>query len=409
MKVWMLVLGLFLTVNLVADRGVRVVSTEIETEPRVALVIGNKDYTSMGSLKNPLNDARDMSRILKKKGFDVIALENASQLEMEQAITKFSNKISSGKGVGLFYYAGHGVEVNGINYLIPSNANIPSIDFVKSKTVSVESLLSAMERAKNRFNILILDACRSNPFGRGGGGLASINNVTGIFVAYATAPGKIAQDGEGRNGLFTEYLKKYINKEGLKIEEVFKEVGREVQKKSNRGQTPWTSSSVYGDFYFTLPKAELLSAETQEASYKVASSSSSSSSHKSVVSQTPRTTSSVNSVTVEGKMYQNQPFNKEYTWQEAKEYCENLTLDGYSDWKLPSRNKLRKLTSDSGIDNIDGETYYINKAFIKNILVNNWFWTTSEKGSSSAWGLYFQGGLDFWYNKSSSGLALCMR
>jgi hypothetical protein len=112
---------------------------------------------------------------------------------------------------------------------------------------------------------------------------------------------------------------------------------------------------------------------------------------------------------VEGKMYQNQPFNKEYTWQEAKEYCENLTLDGYSDWKLPSRNKLRKLTSDSGIDNIDGETYYINKAFIKNILVNNWFWTTSEKGSSSAWGLYFQGGLDFWYNKLSSGLALCMR
>ena len=401
MKVWMFVLGVFLSVNAVADRGVRVISKEIETEPRVALVIGNKDYTSMSSLKNPLNDARDMSKILREKGFEVIALENASQLEMEQAITKFSRKISSGKGVGLFYYAGHGVEVNGINYLIPSNANIPSIDFVKSKTVSVESLLSAMERANNRFNILILDACRSNPFGRGGGGLASINNVTGIFVAYATAPGKIAQDGEGRNGLFTEYLKQYINQEGLKIEEVFKEVGREVQQKSNRGQTPWTSSSVYGDFYFTLPKAQATS--TTPASYKVASLS-----KERTVSKAPAT-STQNSVLVEGRMYQNQPFTKEYTWQEAKEYCKNLTLDGYSDWELPSRNKLRKLTSDTSVDNIDGETYFINKAFIKNISVYNWFWTSSEKGSSRAWGLYFQGGLDFWYSKSSTGLALCMR
>ena len=401
MKVWMFVLGVFLSINAVADRGVRVISKEIETEPRVALVIGNKDYTSMSSLKNPLNDARDMSKILREKGFEVIALENASQLEMEQAITKFSRKISSGKGVGLFYYAGHGVEVHGVNYLIPSNANIPSIDFVKSKTVSVESLLSAMERANNRFNILILDACRSNPFGRGGGGLASINNVTGIFVAYATAPGKIAQDGEGRNGLFTEYLKQYINQEGLKIEEVFKEVGREVQQKSNRGQTPWTSSSVYGDFYFTLPKAEVTS--TTPASYKVASLS-----KERVVSKAPPT-STKNSVLVEGRMYQNQPFTKEYTWQEAKEYCENLTLDGYSDWKLPSRNKLRKLTSNTGADNLEGETYIINEKFIKNILAYNWFWTASEKGNSHAWGLYFQGGLDLWYSKSSSGLALCMR
>jgi len=348
MKILVFILGVFFSVNVVADRGVRVIPKEIETEPRVALVIGNKDYTSMNSLKNPLNDARDMSKILREKGFDVIALENASQLEMEQAITKFSRKISSGKGVGLFYYAGHGVEVNGINYLIPSNANIPSIDFVKSKTVSVESLLSAMERAHNRFNILILDACRSNPFGRGGGGLASINNVTGIFVAYATAPGKIAQDGEGRNGLFTKYLKQYINEEGLKIEEVFKEVGREVQQKSNRGQTPWTSSSVYGDFYFTLPqKVQRIS--TQPASYKVTSLS------KERVVSKASATSTKNSVLVDGRMYQNQPFTKAYTWQEAKEYCENLTLDGYSDWELPSRNKLRKLTSNTGIDNLEGD------------------------------------------------------
>ncbi len=245
---------IFLSVHIMAEeRAVQVIPNKIRNENRVALVIGNKDYTSLNSLKNPINDARDMAEILRAKGFYVIPLENASQMQMEQAIAEFSNKIQSGKGVGLFYYAGHGVEVNGVNYLIPSDAQIPSIDFVKSKTVSVDSILSAMQRANNRFNILILDACRSNPFGRGGGGLAPINNATGVFVAYATAPGKIAEDGAESNGLFTKYLKQYINKSGLKIEEVFKSVGREVQKASQKRQTPWTSSSVYGDFYFTLP------------------------------------------------------------------------------------------------------------------------------------------------------------
>ena len=250
MKLVLLALVLLLSNAFSDERGFDVVLKEMKAESRVALVIGNKDYTSLNSLKNPINDARDMAEILRKKGFYVIPLENASQWQMEQAITEFSNKIRSGKGVGLFYYAGHGVEVDGVNYLIPSDAKIPSIDFIKSKTVSVDSLLSAMENAKNRFNILILDACRSNPFGRGGGGgLAPINNAIGVFVAYATAPGKIAEDGVESNGLFTKYLKRYINQSGLKIEEVFKSVGKEVQKESKRRQTPWTSSSVYGDFY----------------------------------------------------------------------------------------------------------------------------------------------------------------
>jgi len=243
---------LLLSVDIMADRGFDVILKEMKSEPRVALVIGNKDYSSLNSLKNPINDARDMADILRKKGFYVIPLENASQFQMEQAITQFSNKIRSGKGVGLFYYAGHGVEFEGINYLIPSNVTGLTPDFVKSKTVSVDSIITAMERANNRFNILILDACRSKPWGRGGGGLAPINSATGIYVAYATAPGKIAEDGAGRNGLFTGYLKKYINQSGLKIEEVFKNVRREVRKASHKRQTPWTSSSVDGDFYFSL-------------------------------------------------------------------------------------------------------------------------------------------------------------
>jgi uncharacterized caspase-like protein len=193
-----LIFILLLSIDITADdRALVQVFKEMKSELRVALVIGNKDYTSLNSLKNPLNDARDMADILRKKGFYVIPLENASQYQMEQAIVEFSDKIRNGKGVGLFYYAGHGVEVGGVNYLIPSDARIPSLDFVKSKTVSVDSVISAMENAQNRFNILILDACRSNPFGRGGGGLAPINSATGIYVAYATAPSKIAEDGAG--------------------------------------------------------------------------------------------------------------------------------------------------------------------------------------------------------------------
>ena len=245
---------LLISVKIIAeDRGFDVILKEMKGESRMALVIGNRDYRSLHSLKNPINDVRDMAKILRKKGFFVFLLENASQWKMEQEIIKFSKRIRREKGVGLFYYAGHGVEVEGVNYLIPSDVRIPSIDFVKSKTVSVDSIISSMEHAQNRFNILILDACRSNPFGRGGGGLAPVNSATGIYVAYATAPSKIAEDGAGKNGLFTLYLKKYINQSGLKIEEVFKKVRRAVRRASDNRQTPWSISSVEGDFYFTLP------------------------------------------------------------------------------------------------------------------------------------------------------------
>ena len=237
-----------------SDRGFEVVSNDTKSEQRVALVIGNKDYSSLSPLKNPINDARAMRDILSQKKFKVIYLENASQMEMEDSIDKFAYTIKNGNGVGLFYYAGHGMEVDGINYLIPTNARIPSKKYVKSKSVSIDIIVSAMEEAKNRLNILVLDSCRSNPFGRdGSGGLAPINSATGIYVAYATAPHRVAQDGEGNNGLFTSYLVKYINEDGLELDKIFKKVRKAVRQQSSGTQTPWSSSSVDGDFYFTLP------------------------------------------------------------------------------------------------------------------------------------------------------------
>jgi hypothetical protein len=376
-----------LSVNITADdRALVQVLKEMKSEPRVALVIGNKDYTSLNSLKNPLNDARDMADILRKKGFYVIPLENASQYQMEQAIVEFSDKIRSGKGVGLFYYAGHGVEVGGVNYLIPSDARIPSLDFVKSKTVSVDSVISAMENAQNRFNILILDACRSNPFGRGGGGLAPINSATGIYVAYATAPSKIAEDGAGENGLFTSYLKKYINQSGLKIEEVFKNVRREVRKASHKRQTPWTSSSVDGDFYFSLPTQPIV---------------------QHVITSTPKP-----SATSSKWM---KDTGEEATWKKAKEICRA------KGGRLPTREELRKVMTDcGGISNSDFlgddakqnrgnssyQSCYKAKGFTS---YGYWSSTTNASDSSYAWNVTFDDGDGYWSGKTDEYYVRCVR
>jgi hypothetical protein len=220
---------------------------------RVALVIGNSDY-KMGPLLNPVNDARAMAKALQGTGFDVIKYENVPTMaDMKKAIREFGEKIQNG-GVGLFYYAGHGIQVNGKNYLIPTQAEIYKEEEVEYESMDVGFVLAQMESAHNRMNIIILDACRNNPFARSwrsvAQGLAFINAPAGTLIAYATAPGSVASDGTGDNGLYTEEFLKQINKSGLKIEDVFKNVRVGVIARSSNQQTPWESSSLIGDFYF---------------------------------------------------------------------------------------------------------------------------------------------------------------
>src|SRR4030043_627111 len=220
---------------------------------RVALVIGNSDY-KLGPLLNPVNDARAMANALQSANFDVLKYENIPTMaDMKKAIREFGERIQNG-GVGLFYYAGHGMQVNGNNYLIPTQAEIYREEEVEYETVDVGFVLAQMESAHNRMNIIILDACRNNPFARSwrstAQGLAFINAPAGTLIAYATAPGFVASDGTGDNGLYTEEFLKQINKSGLKIEEVFKNVRVGVMERSDNQQTPWESSSLIGDFYF---------------------------------------------------------------------------------------------------------------------------------------------------------------
>lgn len=220
-------------------------------ENRVALVIGNSAYR-VGPLDNPANDARDMARALSDVGFDVSLLVNADRREMLGAVRDFGRKIKGG-GVGLFFYAGHGLQVDGENYLAPVDAAMTQGDEVQDYCLAVSSVLRKMETAENRLNIIVLDACRNNPFIKsrgGGGGLAKMDAPTGSVIAYATAPGAVASDGSGRNGLYTSMLLKHIKTPGLEIGRMFRSVRVDVLEASGKAQVPWESSSLTGEFYF---------------------------------------------------------------------------------------------------------------------------------------------------------------
>ncbi|MFH1139669.1 MAG: caspase family protein [Pseudomonadota bacterium] len=224
--------------------------------PRAALVIGNSDY-GFSPLDNPVNDARDLAKALERVGFTVDLKLNASRAVMLQAIRDFGYKIGKG-GVGLFYYAGHGIQVKGENYLVPVDSTLQNEDEVEEYCLRVSAVLRKMETAGNGLNIIILDACRDNPFGGKvrslHKGLAQMDAPTGSVLAYATAPGATAADGAGKNGLYTSSLLKYLSLPGQRLEDLFINVRNEVREVSKGTQVPWETSSLTGAFYF-IPQA----------------------------------------------------------------------------------------------------------------------------------------------------------
>jgi formylglycine-generating enzyme required for sulfatase activity len=227
-------------------------------ETRIALVIGNSDYES-GPLPNPANDAKLIGDELTNLGFDVIARRNADQTAMKRAIQEFGARLEKAgpDSVGLFYYAGHGVQLNGRNYLIPTTARIEREGDVEIEAVSADWVIEQMRYARNRLNIVILDACRNNPFTRSmrsvDHGLATMDAPAGILIAYSTAPGSVAADGTGRNSPYTEALTHAIRDLHEPVEQVFKHVRVGVMSATSGKQVPWESSSLTGDFYFAAP------------------------------------------------------------------------------------------------------------------------------------------------------------
>jgi len=221
-------------------------------ERRIALVIGNGSYQS-APLRNPVNDARDMAELLQRLDFQVLHYSDLGQSGMRDAIRRFGRRIRGG-GIGLFYFAGHGMQVDGANYLIPVDTDIQEEDEVADQAVNAALVLAKMRSAGNALNVVILDACRNNPFARSfrssTRGLARMRGPTGTFIAYATAPGSVSFDGEGDNGVYTKHLLENLQTPGLTIEQVFRRVRNGVRQQTAGKQTPWESSSlVGGDLY----------------------------------------------------------------------------------------------------------------------------------------------------------------
>jgi len=221
-------------------------------EQRVALVIGNAAYRE-APLRNPVNDARAIALRLRELGFEVVLRENATRRQMGDALAEFTRLIKPG-GVALIFYAGHGVQVRGRNYLIPVDMSLQTETDLRFQAVDVSTLTDELELAQSRVSFLVLDACRNNPFERrlrgAGRGLAAVDAARGTLIAYATAPGSVAADGEGRHGTYTEALLNSLALPGLKAEEVFKRVRIDVSAATQNQQVPWESSSLTGDFVF---------------------------------------------------------------------------------------------------------------------------------------------------------------
>ncbi|HIJ36420.1 MAG TPA: DUF1566 domain-containing protein [Deltaproteobacteria bacterium] len=396
-------------------------------ERRTALVIGNGSYKS-APLRNPANDAQDMASALRKLGFSVIHKENAKQREMEDAIREFGNSLHKG-GVGLFYYAGHGLQVNGINYIIPLDAEIRQETDVKYEAVDARRVLDAMYNAGNDFNIVILDACRDNPLARGfrsgSSGLARMDAPKGTIVAYSTSPGKVALDGKGRNSPYTAVLLEYMDDPGLPIEQVFKKCRGRIYSATNGTQIPWESTSLTGDFYFSTKgkvdsileeqarlekerreleklKAEIeqKQRESQSRPVQVASvpqkpSYTQPSSKSNVVERDGIYVAYANEIvkdTKTGLEWKVGP-DKDTNWEEARSWVQSLNLDG-GGWRMPTTDELGSLYN-KGVGDRNMTPLFKTTGW--------WVWSGETKGSSDARDFSFNLGGRYWGSRSNSG------
>jgi hypothetical protein len=239
-----------------------------DVEPRTALVIGNSAYP-FSMLANPANDATDLAQVLRSAGFDVTLQTDADQQKMQEAVHTFGAKLKQKGGVGLFYFAGHGMQMNGENYILPIMQGEATTEAIRSHAVGAGDVVDTM--AGTALNIIILDACRDNPLNHGETrGLSRIDSNASLFVSYSTSPGMLALDGDGRNSPYTKNLVAAIAQPDLSIEETFKRTLKGVYQETHGQQTPWISSSFFGDFVFRPMRHAAGAAPTLERTSGVA-------------------------------------------------------------------------------------------------------------------------------------------
>ncbi|MFM9850084.1 MAG: caspase domain-containing protein [Hyphomicrobiaceae bacterium] len=238
----------------------RLTTAVLSDGPRIALVVSNGRYKNLTPLANPANDAALMASVLKRVGFSVDERYDLDRLGFERAVDEFSEKLrglvgAHGPGVvGLVFYAGHGVEANSTNYLLPVDVEVRTDRDIEWQAVSVERMTKRVAEAGNHLNVFVLDACRNNPFrgtrSVGRRGLSPMGSIFGIYIASSTAAGDVASDGPGNNSPYTLALAEAVVVPGYKLEDVFKSVRRKVRLATEERQIPWESSSVESDFFF---------------------------------------------------------------------------------------------------------------------------------------------------------------
>lgn len=231
-------------------------------ENRVALVIGQSAYRSVPALPNPANDAKAVTQMLTDSGFEVSTAADLSQSELRQQVSEFAGKVAA-KGadtIALVFYAGHGLQIDGENYLVPVDVDPKREADIPLQAVRLNDILNTLTSVPSKMRILMLDACRNNPFPdlskTSGGGLAIVDakiGAPGTFLSFSTSPGAVAEDGSGANSPYTSALLSAGKEQGIPIEETFKRVRLAVNKATDGRQTPWDSSSLTEDFRFLGP------------------------------------------------------------------------------------------------------------------------------------------------------------
>lgn len=224
-----------------------------------ALVIGNSKYKKAGKLKNPANDATDMAAVLTACGFSVTIVVDGTHKQIDKALSDFKAALK-GHDVGLFFFAGHGVQIGGENFLAAIDVKTADETEAKHSSLALNKVIDTMEAADTKTNIIILDACRNNPWARAwrGGeerGLAPVYAPRGTLIAYATSPGQLAGDGKGRNGAYTAALLEHIATPDVTVEAMFKRVRNTLSATTAQKQISWEHTSLAGEFYFNLSVA----------------------------------------------------------------------------------------------------------------------------------------------------------
>jgi len=393
----------------------------LQAGEKFALLIGNSHYRNLGVLSSPEQDIPALATKLSNMGFKVTPLYDLDEKAMKTAIKNFKIQLNQHpNSIALFYYSGHGSQAYGESYLIPIDGDTRDEADVEADGVKVETIAKKMANARTDANILFLDACRDVPTGTMGDGTKGLANVnrqpSSTLILYSTSKNKTAKDDRVFNQTVLEKLA--LN---MPFSSLANDISYDVGQKTSQQQVPEILSTG-------LPKL-CLSGTCQQQEVKVI--------EKIVYRDRPQTpqpiatpeTTHPNITKIGNLMYQNQPFTKDYTWKEAKAYCSELTLGGYSDWRLPNREELMKLgniklynydnydnwkkwfeeNKNKRLENSKGEYHFIRKEFVENMPEYSWFWTSEEKDSSNAWYVNFRLGNDIWDTKSNSDYALCVR